>query len=236
MLQFGPPCRPALRGGNGNAGTATGTARRGARPSRLAPSPSRCSCSRPSSIVGFIGFAGAVSAYAYFAQGLDEPKQVLDEPDLQPAVEGLGPQRRRRAREARRRSPRGRRRSSRSRPSSSTRRPRSRTRPSGRTRASTRSASPPPPSTRINGDERGGSTITQQLVRARLLPQAAFDGSVYERKVKEIIQSIRLTQAYPGDDGKQKIMAAYLNQNFYGNAATVCRRPPRRTSARRSRT
>src|SRR6185295_12062741 len=29
-------------------------------------------------IVGFIGFAGAVSAYAYFAQGLDEPKQVLE--------------------------------------------------------------------------------------------------------------------------------------------------------------
>ncbi len=67
------------------------------------------------------------------------------------------------------------------------------------------------------GNERGASTITQQLVRARLLPQSAFAGSRYERKVREIIQSIRLTQEYQGIDGKKKIMAAYLNQNFYGN-------------------
>ena len=69
----------------------------------------------------------------------------------------------------------------------------------------------------VLGRPRGGSTITQQLVRARLLPQAAFAGSVYERKVREIIQSIRLTQAFPGDDGKQQIITAYLNQNFYGS-------------------
>ncbi|MFL5757599.1 MAG: transglycosylase domain-containing protein [Chloroflexota bacterium] len=68
-----------------------------------------------------------------------------------------------------------------------------------------------------NGTGRGASTITQQLVRARLLPQSAFDGSVYERKIKEIIQSIRLTQAYSGVEGKQRIITAYLNQNFYGN-------------------
>ncbi len=69
----------------------------------------------------------------------------------------------------------------------------------------------------INGNDRGGSTITQQLVRARLLPASAFEGSVYERKAKEIIQSIRLTQAYPGVAGKQQIIEKYLNQNFYGN-------------------
>ncbi len=63
----------------------------------------------------------------------------------------------------------------------------------------------------------GASTITQQLVRARLLPESAFAGSKYERKIKEIIQSIRLTQEYPGKDGKERIMALYLNQNFYGN-------------------
>src|SRR4029453_12099475 len=34
---------------------------------------------------------------------------------------------------------------------------------------------------------------------------------------KEIIQSIRLTQAFPGKVGKQKIITAYLNQNYYGN-------------------
>jgi membrane peptidoglycan carboxypeptidase len=69
----------------------------------------------------------------------------------------------------------------------------------------------------IQGNDRGGSTITQQLVRARLLPESAFAGSIYERKAKEIIQSIRLTEAYPGEDGKKAILEKYLNQNFYGN-------------------
>ena len=44
-----------------------------------------------------------------------------------------------------------------------------------------------------------------------------FEGSTYERKIREIIQSIRLTQAFPGEEGKQQIITAYLNQNFYGN-------------------
>ena len=91
----------------------------------------------------------------------------------------------------------------RSRPGSSTRRPRSRTRPSGTTPASTPSGSSRPRSTRARGNERGASTITQQLVRARLLPPSAFEGGRYERKVREIIQSIRLTQEYPGIDGKK---------------------------------
>ncbi|HEX6869231.1 MAG TPA: transglycosylase domain-containing protein [Candidatus Limnocylindrales bacterium] len=69
----------------------------------------------------------------------------------------------------------------------------------------------------VAGKPRGASTITQQLVRARLLPPEAFEGTTYERKAREIIQSIRLTQAYPGEAGKQAIITAYLNQNFYGN-------------------
>ena len=71
----------------------------------------------------------------------------------------------------------------------------------------------------LSGRERGASTITQQLVRNRLLPDTVLAGNKYERKVKEIIQSIRLTQEFPGLDGKQRIMAAYLNQNYYGNQA-----------------
>ncbi|MEO5704386.1 MAG: transglycosylase domain-containing protein [Candidatus Limnocylindrales bacterium] len=69
----------------------------------------------------------------------------------------------------------------------------------------------------LAGRPRGASTITQQLVRARLLPADAFEGSVYDRKIREIIQSIRLTQAFPGEEGKKKIMESYLNSNFYGN-------------------
>ena len=69
----------------------------------------------------------------------------------------------------------------------------------------------------LNGRERGGSTITQQLVRDRLLPDSASANGVYERKAKEIIQALRLTEAYPGIDGKRAILEAYLNNNFYGN-------------------
>ncbi len=69
----------------------------------------------------------------------------------------------------------------------------------------------------LSGKPRGASTITQQLVRARLLPASAFEGTTYDRKVREIIQSVRLTQAYPGELGKEQIVTAYLNQNFYGN-------------------
>ena len=71
----------------------------------------------------------------------------------------------------------------------------------------------------LRGHARGGSTITQQLVRQRLLTASgtAQTEPTFTRKIKEIIQSIRVTQAYPGVPGKQRIMAAYLNQNYYGN-------------------
>jgi peptidoglycan glycosyltransferase len=82
----------------------------------------------------------------------------------------------------------------------------------------------------ITGRARGASTITQQLVRQRLLPQDLVQDPhrTFERKAKEIIQSIRLTQAFPGEQGKQTIITAYLqgkqtiitaylNQNYYGN-------------------
>ena len=69
----------------------------------------------------------------------------------------------------------------------------------------------------VNGRPRGGSTITQQLVRARLLPASAFAGSREERKIREIIQALRLTQEFPGKAGKEQIITAYMNQNFYGN-------------------
>jgi membrane peptidoglycan carboxypeptidase len=73
----------------------------------------------------------------------------------------------------------------------------------------------------LRGSSRGASTITQQLVRQRLLDPALVSDPhrTFERKIKEIIQSIRLTEAYPGQAGKQQIIADYLNQNYYGNQA-----------------
>ncbi|MBA2254168.1 MAG: transglycosylase domain-containing protein, partial [Chloroflexi bacterium] len=69
--------------------------------------------------------------------------------------------------------------------------------------------------------DRGGSTITQQLVRARLLPQdlLAPGADRYLRKAKELIQAQRLTEAFPGEAGKQRIITAYMNQIFYGQSA-----------------
>jgi len=71
----------------------------------------------------------------------------------------------------------------------------------------------------IRGDSRGASTITQQLVRARLLDNGLVqdEDRTIERKLKEIIQSIRVTQAFDGEAGKREIITAYLNQNYYGN-------------------
>ena len=71
----------------------------------------------------------------------------------------------------------------------------------------------------LRGDSRGASTITQQLVRQRLLDPAlvADPSRTLERKIKEIIQSVRVTEAYPGTAGKQQIITAYFNQNYYGN-------------------
>jgi penicillin-binding protein 1A len=77
--------------------------------------------------------------------------------------------------------------------------------------------------TASGGDSRGASTITQQLVRARLLPKDVTDNDntqegLYVRKAKELIQSFKLTQAFPGEEGKKDIITAYLNEIFYGQA------------------
>jgi membrane peptidoglycan carboxypeptidase len=70
------------------------------------------------------------------------------------------------------------------------------------------------------GGERGASTITQQLVRARLLPpEVTVSADKYTRKVLEVIQSARLTAAFPGEAGKERIITAYLNEIYYGHEA-----------------
>ena len=74
------------------------------------------------------------------------------------------------------------------------------------------------------GDRGGASTITQQLVRARLLPtevvaQDNTQEGLYTRKAMEIIQAFKLTQAFPGEQGKKDIITAYLNEIYYGQKA-----------------
>ncbi len=80
------------------------------------------------------------------------------------------------------------------------------------------------------GSRGGGSTITQQLVRARLLPQDVIDNQgtkegLYARKAKEILQAYKLTkyltEKYGEEKAKQEIITAYLNQIPYGAAYGV---------------
>jgi len=56
----------------------------------------------------------------------------------------------------------------------------------------------------------GGSTITQQLVRRVLLPEK--DEKTLERKVREAVLAVRLTDRY----SKNEILEIYLNQIYYG--------------------
>ena len=83
--------------------------------------------------------------------------------------------------------------------------------------------------------ERGASTITQQLVRARMLPDdvVAPGSDRYIRKAKEILQSMRLNETYPGVAGK-RVITAYLNEIYYGHKATGS--PPRHRPTSGSRT
>src|SRR4029079_14512083 len=63
--------------------------------------------------------------------------------------------------------------------------------------------------------ERGASTITQQLVRARLLPSDVLQSDDrYLRKVLEVLQASRVTAEFPGETGKEQIITAYLNQIY----------------------
>ena len=88
----------------------------------------------------------------------------------------------------------------------------------------------------LRGNSRGASTITQQLVRARLLTADLVQdpSRTAERKLKEIIQSIRVTQAYPARPASRQIITAYLNQNYYGNQSYGVKAASRTTSASRS--
>jgi membrane peptidoglycan carboxypeptidase len=67
----------------------------------------------------------------------------------------------------------------------------------------------------------GASTICQQLVRMRL-----FDADLlanpdrrWERKIKEALLALQVGDAFPGTEGKQKLLEMYLNQVYYGNNA-----------------
>jgi membrane peptidoglycan carboxypeptidase len=67
----------------------------------------------------------------------------------------------------------------------------------------------------------GASTICQQLVRIRLIDAdlMADPERILERKIKEAILALRVSDAFPGEEGKREILEMYMNQVYYGNQA-----------------
>ena len=61
----------------------------------------------------------------------------------------------------------------------------------------------------------GGSTITQQVVRNLLMDDQERSQRTYTRKLREIVLAWKLTR----DQGKENILALYLNQTYYGGLA-----------------
>src|SRR5207245_9605882 len=57
----------------------------------------------------------------------------------------------------------------------------------------------------------GGSTITQQLIKTRLLG----DDPTFTRKIKEAILALEATRTFD----KKQILEMYFNQIYYGNQA-----------------
>ena len=73
----------------------------------------------------------------------------------------------------------------------------------------------------LRGNSRGASTITQQLVRARLLDQDLRPGRGPDVRAQaqgdHPVDPGDPVLREQGDDGKQEIITAYLNQIYYGN-------------------
>jgi len=64
---------------------------------------------------------------------------------------------------------------------------------------------------------RGGSSITQQLVKNIYFTQEERSKRSVSRKIKETVYALELTKRYPGPEGKAQIMEWYLNSISYGN-------------------
>ena len=61
----------------------------------------------------------------------------------------------------------------------------------------------------------GASTITQQFVRATLLPPGERYEQSYRRKLREAVLAYRLSQTF----SKEEILERYLNEIYFGNLA-----------------
>ena len=73
----------------------------------------------------------------------------------------------------------------------------------------------------LTGDDRGGgSSIPQQLVKLMVFEtlEERADRS-YLRKLQEMILTTELMRRYPGREGRDQILEAYLNNVFYGHFA-----------------
>lgn len=67
----------------------------------------------------------------------------------------------------------------------------------------------------LGREVQGGSSITQQLVKNVLIEPEERTAITLERKIKELILAVRISNQY----SKDQVLEWYLNTNFYGNLA-----------------
>ena len=68
----------------------------------------------------------------------------------------------------------------------------------------------------LSEDVGGGTTDEDVCPPPRL---TFLEGRGFEDKIREQIMAMQVTAAYPGREGKEKILATYLNLIFYGNGS-----------------
>ena len=238
MVSSRPSCKPAS-GGSVVAGSVTAAAPAGTVRTRPRPSPSRSpsSCSWSSPCSAWPVPARPSPRTRTCREDLADPKQALGRPRLHPADDACTTAAGEvQLAQARRRPPRGR--DLRGHPA----RPHRRDdldrgqdvlgelglRP-GRLRRGRDRHHPGPRPRRLDDHPAARP-------RAPASRRARSSGSVYERKAKEIIQSIRLTEAYPGEAGKQRSSRSTSTRTSTATAATASRRRRGATGTRTSRT
>ena len=65
------------------------------------------------------------------------------------------------------------------------------------------------------------SSSVHACCRRTSSPGTTRKEGLYLRKAKELLQSYKLTQAFPGEEGKKAIITAYLNEISYGAAQGI---------------